>query len=124
MCRTFLPAGQLIHDAKGRNSINDHIYQSRNTEPDRRRVFWLTLHGLGIGEGSRRPQCRIIGHRAFMWTDELWKRSGSEHYPAGICTGLTLTSAKLLHAVRPLIQRDYSDGGFYNYIYRGGTPPQ
>jgi carboxyl-terminal processing protease len=35
--------------------------------------------------------------------------------------GLTLTSAKYYTPSGRLIQRDYSDGGFYNYIYRGGT---
>jgi carboxyl-terminal processing protease len=35
--------------------------------------------------------------------------------------GLTLTSAKYFTPSGRLIQRDYSDGGFYNYIYRGGT---
>jgi carboxyl-terminal processing protease len=35
--------------------------------------------------------------------------------------GLTLTSAKYYTPSGRLIQRDYSDGGFYSYIYRGGT---
>jgi carboxyl-terminal processing protease len=35
--------------------------------------------------------------------------------------GLTLTSAKYFTPSGRLIQRDYSDGGFYNYISRGGT---
>jgi carboxyl-terminal processing protease len=36
-------------------------------------------------------------------------------------TGLTLTSAKYFTPSGRLIQRDYSNGGWYNYIYRGGT---
>jgi len=35
--------------------------------------------------------------------------------------GLTLTSAKYFTPSGRLIQRDYSDGGWYSYIYRGGT---
>jgi carboxyl-terminal processing protease len=36
-------------------------------------------------------------------------------------SGLTLTSAKYYTPSGRLIQRDYSDGGWYNYISRGGT---
>jgi len=36
-------------------------------------------------------------------------------------SGLTLTSAKYFTPSGRLIQRDYSNGGWYNYIYRGGT---
>src|SRR5207249_6823480 len=35
--------------------------------------------------------------------------------------GLTLTSAKYYTPSGRLIQRDYSDGGWYSYNYRGGT---
>src|SRR6185437_8760818 len=41
--------------------------------------------------------------------------------PLDYGAGLTLTSAKYFTPSGRLIQRDYSDGGFYNYIYRGGT---
>ncbi|PYS82224.1 MAG: hypothetical protein DMF70_08265 [Acidobacteria bacterium] len=37
------------------------------------------------------------------------------------CAGLTLTSAKYFTPSGRLIQRDYSNGDYYNYIYRGGT---
>src|SRR5207302_9410441 len=35
--------------------------------------------------------------------------------------GLTLTSAKCYTPSSRLVQRDYSDGGYDNYTYRGGT---
>ena len=41
--------------------------------------------------------------------------------PLDYGAGLTLTSAKYYTPSGRLIQRDYSDGGIYSYIYRGGT---
>jgi carboxyl-terminal processing protease len=42
-------------------------------------------------------------------------------FPMEYGTGLTLTTAKYFTPSGRLIQRDYSNGGFYDYYTRGGT---
>jgi carboxyl-terminal processing protease len=42
-------------------------------------------------------------------------------FPMEYGTGLTLTTAKYYTPSGRLIQRDYSNGGFYDYYTRGGT---
>jgi carboxyl-terminal processing protease len=117
----FLPRGQLILTQKGRNGINDHEYASRNPEPDRTPLVILvndfTASASEIVAGAMQDHDRalIVGQTSFG----KGLVQSIIHLPEG--AGLTLTSAKYYTPSGRLIQRDYSDGGFYNYIYRGGT---
>jgi len=117
----FLPAGQLILTQKGRNGQNDRTYQSRNSSPDRTPLVILvndfTASASEIVAGAMQDHDRalIVGQTSFG------KGLVQSIIPLPEQAGLTLTSAKYYTPSGRLIQRDYSDGGFYKYIYRGGT---
>jgi carboxyl-terminal processing protease len=111
----------LILSQKGRNGMNDHEYRSRNPDPDRTPLVILvndfTASASEIVAGAMQDHDRalIVGQTSFG------KGLVQSIIPLEYGSGLTLTSAKYFTPSGRLIQRDYSDGGFYNYIYRGGT---
>jgi carboxyl-terminal processing protease len=121
VAETFLPSGQLILTQKGRNGMNDHTYDSRNPDPDRTPLVILvndyTASASEIVAGAMQDHDRamIVGQTSFG------KGLVQSIIPLEQGAGLVLTSAKYFTPSGRLIQRDYSDGGFYNYIYRGGT---
>lgn len=121
VAETFLPSGQLILTQKGRNGMNDHTYDSRNPDPDRTPLVILvndyTASASEIVAGAMQDHDRamIVGQTSFG------KGLVQSIIPLEGGAGLTLTSAKYFTPSGRLIQRDYSDGGFYSYIYRGGT---
>jgi carboxyl-terminal processing protease len=117
----FLPAGQLILTQKGRNGLNDYEYRARNLSPDHTPLVVLvndfTASASEIVAGAMQDHDRalIVGETSFgkgLVQSIINLEDGG---------GLILTSAKYYTPSGRLIQRDYSDGGFYSYIYRGGT---
>jgi carboxyl-terminal processing protease len=118
---TFLPQGQLILTQKGRNGQNDRVYRSNNPEPDRTPLVILvndfTASASEIVAGAMQDHDRalIVGQTSFG----KGLVQSIINLPMG--AGLTLTSAKYYTPSGRLIQRDYSDGGWYNYISHGGT---
>jgi len=121
VAETFLPSGQVILTQKGRNGLNDHIYDSRNPDPDRTPLVVLvndysaSASEIVAGAMQDHDRALIVGQTTFG------KGLVQSIIPLDGGAGLTLTSAKYFTPSGRLIQRDYSDGGFYNYIYRGGT---
>lgn len=121
VAEAFLPAGQLILTQKGRDGLNDHIYRSQNPDPDKTPLVILvndfTASASEIVAGAMQDHDRalIVGQTSFG------KGLVQSIIPLEFGAGLTLTSAKYYTPSGRLIQRDYSDGNFYNYIYRGGS---
>lgn len=121
VAQTFLPAGQVILTQKGRDGANDREYKSANRDPDRTPLVILvngfTASASEIVAGAMQDHDRaiIVGQTSFG------KGLVQTIIPLDYGAGLTLTSAKYYTPSGRLIQRDYSDGGFYNYISRGGT---
>ena len=117
----FLPAGQVILTQKGRNGLNDRTYRSNNPDPDRTPLVILvndyTASASEIVAGAMQDHDRamIVGQTSFG------KGLVQSIIPLPESAGLTLTSAKYFTPSGRLIQRDYSNGGWYSYIYRGGT---
>jgi carboxyl-terminal processing protease len=118
---TFLPQGQLILTQKGRNGLGDRIYRSNNPEPDRTPLVILvndfTASASEIVAGAMQDHDRalIVGQTSFG----KGLVQSIINLPQG--AGLTLTSAKYYTPSGRLIQRDYSEGGWYNYMSRGGV---
>ena len=118
---TFLPQGQLILTQKGRSGQTDRIYRSNNPEPDRTPLVILvnefTASASEIVAGAMQDHDRalIVGQTSFG----KGLVQSIINLPEG--AGLTLTSAKYYTPAGRLIQRDYSEGGWYNYISHGGT---
>ena len=121
VAQIFLPQGQVILTQKGRNGQNDRVYRSSNPEPDRTPLVILvndyTASASEIVAGAMQDHDRamIVGQTSFG------KGLVQSIIPLPEGAGLTLTSAKYFTPSGRLIQRDYSDGGWYSYIYRGGT---
>ncbi|MGQ0761173.1 MAG: S41 family peptidase [Acidobacteriota bacterium] len=120
VARTFLPAGQIIMSQKGRNGMNDRIYTSNKTNPDRvPLVILINEYSASASEivaGAVQDHDRglIVGQTSFG--KGLVQTIMRLDYGAG----MTLTSAYYYTPSGRLIQRDFSDGSWYNYIYRGG----
>ena len=118
---TFLPQGQLILTQKGRSGVGDRVYRSNNPEPDRTPLVILvndfTASASEIVAGAMQDHDRalIVGQTSFG----KGLVQSIINLPEG--AGLTLTSAKYYTPSGRLIQRDYSEGGWYNYMSRGGV---
>ncbi|HEY6119689.1 MAG TPA: S41 family peptidase [Pyrinomonadaceae bacterium] len=120
VAEVFLPAGQLILTQKGRNGLRDNTYQSRNPSPDLTPLVILingyTASASEIVAGAMQDHDRalIVGNTSFG------KGLVQSIIPLEYGAGLTLTSAKYFTPSGRLIQRDYSNGGFYDYYTHGG----
>ena len=121
VAQAFLPSGQLILKQKGRDGLNDRTYESRNPDPDRTPLvilvndFTASASEIVAGAMQDHDRAMIVGQTSFG------KGLVQSIIPLDGGAGLTLTSAKYFTPSGRLIQRDYSDGGYYSYIYRGGT---
>jgi carboxyl-terminal processing protease len=117
----FLQRGQTILTQKGRNGLGDKTYDSSNRTPDTTPLVILvngnTASASEIVAGAMQDHDRalIVGQTSFG------KGLVQGIFPMEYGTGLTLTTAKYYTPSGRLIQRDYSNGGFYDYYTKGGT---
>ncbi len=120
VAEVFLRNGQLILTQKGRNGYRDNTYESRNNSPDMTPLVILinenTASASEIVAGAMQDHDRalIVGQTSFG------KGLVQSIIPLEYGTGLTLTSAKYYTPSGRLIQRDYSNGGLYDYYTHGG----
>ena len=120
VAEVFLRNGQLILTQKGRNGFRDNTYESRNNEPNMTPLVILinenTASASEIVAGAMQDHDRalIVGQTSFG------KGLVQSIIPLEFGAGLTLTSAKYFTPSGRLIQRDYSNGGFYDYYTHGG----
>lgn len=121
VAEVFLPNDQLILTQKGRNGLRDNKYESRNSSPDMTPLVILinenTASASEIVAGAMQDHDRalIVGRTSFG------KGLVQSIIPLEYGAGLTLTSAKYYTPSGRLIQRDYSDGGLYDYYTHGGS---
>jgi carboxyl-terminal processing protease len=119
VAEVFLRNGQLILTQKGRNGFRDNTYESRNNSPDMTPLVILindnTASASEIVAGAMQDHDRavIVGQTSFG------KGLVQSIIPLEYGAGLTLTSAKYYTPSGRLIQRDYSNGGFYDYYTHG-----
>ena len=117
----FLRSGQLILTQKGRSGFTDKSYESSNPNPEMTPLVILvngnTASASEIVSGAMQDHDRalIVGQNTFG------KGLVQSIIPLDYGAGLTLTSAKYYTPSGRLIQRDYSNGGFYDYYTRGGS---
>jgi carboxyl-terminal processing protease len=121
VAEVFLPTGQLLLTQKGRNGLRDNEYKSGNSSPDLTPLVILinenTASASEIVAGAMQDHDRalIVGKTSFG------KGLVQSIIPLDFGAGLTLTSAKYFTPSGRLIQRDYSNGGFYDYYTHGGS---
>ncbi|MGA9996858.1 MAG: S41 family peptidase [Pyrinomonadaceae bacterium] len=117
----FLPSGKVILTQKGRDGFGDRSRSSENPNPDLTPLVILVNGGTAsaseIVAGAMQDHDRalIVGQTSFG------KGLVQSIIPLEYGAGLTLTSAKYYTPSGRLIQRDYSNGGFYDYYTRGGS---
>ena len=120
VAEVFLRSGQSILTQKGRNGFRDNSYESRNNAPDMTPLVILinesTASASEIVAGAMQDHDRavIVGQTSFG------KGLVQSIIPLEHGAGLTLTSAKYYTPSGRLIQRDYTEGGFYDYYTHGG----
>jgi carboxyl-terminal processing protease len=120
VANTFLQRGQMIVTQKGRFRDSSQSYAAVNESPDSVPVVVLvngdTASAAEIVAGALQDHDRalIIGETTFG--------KGLVQFPFQLDydSALLLTIAKYFTPSGRLIQRDYSNGGFYNYYFPGG----
>ncbi len=117
----FLQQGQLILTQKGRGARAERPFTSENRSPDTSPLVVLINRGTAsaseILAGALQDHDRaiIIGETSFG------KGLVQSIMPLDYGTALTLTTSKYYTPSGRLVQRDYSNISFYDYIYnRGG----
>jgi len=121
VAEVFLPNGQLILKQRGRTSQRDNVYHSRNRSANPTPLvilineFSASASEIVAGAMQDHDRALIVGQTSFG------KGLVQSIIPLDYGAGLTLTSAKYYTPSGRLIQRDYSDGGFYDYYTRGGS---
>lgn len=120
VANTFLQRGQMIVSQKGRFRDSSQRYEAVNENPDNVAVVVLvngdTASAAEIVAGALQDHDRalIVGETTFG--------KGLVQFPFQLDydSALLLTIAKYFTPSGRLIQRDYSNGGFYNYYFPGG----
>ena len=120
VANTFLGRGQMIVSQRGRFRDSSQSYAAVNENPDNVAVVVLvngdTASAAEIVAGALQDHDRalIIGETTFS--------KGLVQFPFQLDydSALLLTIAKYFTPSGRLIQRDYSNGGFYNYYFPGG----
>jgi carboxyl-terminal processing protease len=120
VANTFLQRGQPIVSQKGRFRDSSQSYAAVNDSPDSVPIVVLvngdTASAAEIVAGALQDHDRalIVGETTFG--------KGLVQFPFQLDydSALLLTIAKYYTPSGRLIQRDYSNGGFYNYYFPGG----
>jgi carboxyl-terminal processing protease len=121
VARTFLKRGQLILTQKGRINGSSDTVVSDNDAPDDTPLVVLVNRGsasaseIVAGALQDHDRALIVGETSFG------KGLVQIPFPMDYGTAVMLTIAKYYTPSGRLIQRDYSNGGFYDYITRGGS---
>jgi carboxyl-terminal processing protease len=118
----FLVRGQNILTQKGRHGLGERSYESSNRNPDKSPLAMLVNRGTAsgaeivVGALQDHDRALIVGETTFG------KGLVQGIFPLGYGTGtaLSLTVSKYYTPSGRLIQRDYSNGGFYDYFTRDG----
>ena len=121
IANTFLAQGQTIFSQKGRAEGISNATQAINITPDETPVVLLvnsysaSASEILAGALQDHDRALVVGENSYG--------KGLVQNPFMLDYGsmLLLTIAKYETPSGRLIQRDYSDGNLYNYLYKGGS---
>jgi carboxyl-terminal processing protease len=121
VARTFLQRGQLILTQKGRIRGSSDSIVSDNDTPDNTPL--VVLVNRGSASASEIVAGALQDHDRALIVGETSFGKGLVQIPFTMDygTAVMLTIAKYYTPSGRLIQRDYSNGGFYDYYTRGGS---
>jgi carboxyl-terminal processing protease len=112
----FVPRGQTVVSVKGRSRYAQS--QDLRAVGDRTEDLPLVVMINGVRlrlRKSSRARFRITGAASSSAATAFGKGTGSESLPASVRNRLDAHDGALLHAVRTLLQKDYSSGSIYDY---------
>ncbi len=121
VANTFLPQGQTILTQKGRVEGAASTLQSENPTPDNTPIVVLinrnsaSASEILAGALQDHDRALIVGENSYG------KGLVQNPFPLEYGSMLLLTIAKYETPSGRLVQRDYSDGNLYNYLYDGGS---
>ena len=120
VANTFLQKGQMIVSQKGRFRDSSQAYQAVNDSPDS--VPLVVLVNGNTASAAEIVAGALQDHDRALIVGETTFGKGLVQYPFQLDydSALLLTIAKYFTPSGRLIQRDYSNGGFYNYYFPGG----
>jgi carboxyl-terminal processing protease len=120
VANSFLQRGQMIVSQKGRFRDSSQQYAAVNENPD-------TVPLVVLVNGDTASAAEIVAgalqdHDRALIVGETTFGKGLVQFPFQLDydSALLLTIAKYFTPSGRLIQRDYSNGGFYNYYFPGG----
>lgn len=121
VARTFLGRGQLIMTQKGRIRGSSETTVSDNDTPDNTPL--VVLVGRGTASASEIVAGALQDHDRALIVGENSFGKGLVQipFPMEYGTAVMLTIAKYYTPSGRLIQRDYSNSGYYDYLSRGGS---
>jgi carboxyl-terminal processing protease len=120
VANTFLQRGQMIVSQKGRFRDSSQAYAAVNEAPDS--VPLVVLVNGNTASAAEIVAGALQDHDRALIVGETTFGKGLVQYPFQLDydSALLLTIAKYFTPSGRLIQRDYSNGGFYNYYFPGG----
>ncbi len=121
VANTFLPQGETILTQKGRVEGAASTLESENPTPDNTPIVVLinrnsaSASEILAGALQDHDRALIVGENSYG------KGLVQNPFPLEYGSMLLLTIAKYETPSGRLVQRDYSDGNLYNYLYDGGS---
>src|SRR4030095_10070086 len=120
VANTFLQRGQMIVSQKGRYRDSSQAYEADNESPDN--VPLVVLVNGDTASASEIVAGALQDHERAPIVGETTFGKGLVQYPFALDydSALLLTIAHYYTPSGRLIQRDYSNGGSYDYYFPGG----
>ena len=121
VANTFLEQGQTIFTQKGRAEGISSATPAINTSPDQTPIVLLvnnysaSASEILTGALQDHDRALVVGENTYG------KGLVQNPFPLDYGSMLLLTIAKYETPSGRLIQRDYSDGNLYSYLYKGGS---
>lgn len=121
IANTFLAQGQNIFSQKGRAEGISSATQAINPTPDDTPIV-LLLNSYSASASEILAGALQDHDRALVVGESSYGKGLVQNpFPLDYGSMLLLTIAKYETPSGRLIQRDYSDGNLYNYLYKGGS---
>jgi carboxyl-terminal processing protease len=115
----FLPRGQVVVSVRGRSEYSEPIiYKSSGAEPEDVPIVVLINRGTASASEIVAGAIQDHGRGLIVGETSFGKGLVQRVFQLPFNTGLTLTTARYYTPYGRSLQRDYSNGSFYDYIVR------